>query len=261
MVTLAEALDAARPLDQGFEADVPDAWLQGRTAYGGFSSALALAAAKQLGGAELPPLRSVQISFVGPLSGTVQTTARQLRKGRNATWIGAEVTGAAGLGLVAQFVFMGSVASALQLEAVPVPDNLIALERAVPIPSGSGPAYLGPNFECRFATPRYDPPRPEICWWLRLRDGAELDPTVGLILCGDAIPPGVMPLMERRVPLSSLTWQVNLLTPAPATDDGWWLLRTRGDYAAAGNSSQTMELWNSRGQAMAMGTQSVALFG
>jgi hypothetical protein len=35
----------ARPIDGGFEATIPDHWLQGRTSYGGLSSALGLQAA------------------------------------------------------------------------------------------------------------------------------------------------------------------------------------------------------------------------
>ena len=57
-------------------------WLQGRTAYGGLSAAIALASAKA-GYADLPPLRSAQIAFVGPLSGDVTATPALLRRGKN----------------------------------------------------------------------------------------------------------------------------------------------------------------------------------
>jgi hypothetical protein len=53
---------------------------QGRTTYGGCSAALCLEAAKRLlrdqrhsaGAAELPPLRSAQVAFVGPAGGDVK---------------------------------------------------------------------------------------------------------------------------------------------------------------------------------------------
>jgi hypothetical protein len=57
-----------------------------------------------------------------------------------------------------------------------------------------------------------------------------------------------------------MQWQVNLLTPAPTTDT-WWLLRSSGDYAEAGCSSQEMGIWNTRGKPVLAGMQSVALFG
>ena len=61
-------------------AHIADDWLQGRTAYGGASAAVALMAAKTAY-PDLPPLRSVQIAFVGPLAGDVTATPALLRRG------------------------------------------------------------------------------------------------------------------------------------------------------------------------------------
>ena len=94
----------------------------------------------------------------------------------------------------------------------------------------------------------------------RERDG--LDGAMALLLSADALPPGVFPLLMPSIPpISSMTWQANLLTPAPATRDGWWLLRSRGDYAENGCSSQIMEAWNVDGEPVMAGMQSIALFG
>jgi len=84
---------------------------------------------------------------------------------------------------------------------------------------------------------------------------------VALLLCADGLPPGVMALLPPVTPVSSMGWQMNLLTPAPTTRDGWWLLRSTGDYAEQGCSSQLMEIWNTDGEAVAVGMQSVAVFG
>ena len=246
-----------------FETDscrfaIPAEWMQGRTSYGGLSSALALETARRLHPG-LPPLRSAAISFIGPLAGEVTVTARELRKGRNATWIAAEVASEAGVGLAASFVFMGPVASALHLNDAPPPAGWIAPEDALPLPPRSGPGFIG-NFEVRFGLPRSDKPLPELCWWVRLRDRTGLDPMVELMAIADALPPGVMPLL-RAGPVSSMTWLVNLLTPAPVTRDGWWLVRAAGNYAENGCSSQDMGVWNADGEPVAMGMQSIALFG
>jgi len=58
-----------------------------------------------------------------------------------------------------------------------------------------------------------------------------------------------------------MTWLCNLLTPEPKTQDGWWLLRSTGDYSEKGCSSQRMAIWNTQGMPMAVGMQSVAVFG
>ena len=258
-MTLTDILAAARINDGGLTATIPDDWLQGRTSYGGLSAALALAAAQGLA-PDLPPLRSAQIAFVGPLAGEVDVRARLLRRGRNATWVGVEVTSAAGVGLTATFVFMGPVAgSALALHAVPPPAGLIAIEAAPPLPSRAGPSF-GVHFERRFALKRDSEPQPQVCWWVRLAARSGLEPMVELLCCGDALPPGVMPL-TGAVALSSMTWQINLLTPRPQTRDGWWLLRAVGNYAEAGCSSQQMEIWNTEGEAVATAMQSIAIFG
>jgi len=233
--------------------------MQGRTSYGGLSSALALEAARRISD-DLPPLRSATVNFVGPLAGEVAVRARVLRRGRNATWVSAEVESEAGVGLTATFVFMGPVASALHLHQVPAPAGLRAPEDAPPLPKGMGPGFIA-NFDRRFALPRADAVVPEICWWIRLLDHDGLDPMVALLLCADALPPGVLPLLGRGIAVSSMTWIVNLLSPAPVTRDGWWLLRAAGNYAENGCSSQDMAIWNAEGVAVAAGMQSIALFG
>jgi acyl-CoA thioesterase len=257
-MSLPAILAAKRPTNLGFAATIPDDWMQGRTSYGGLSAALALVAAQGLVEG-LPPLRSATVNFVGPLAGEVEVTARLLRQGRNATWISAEVVGEGKVGLTATFVFMGPVESSLHLNNAPPPAGLIAPEQGYELPEHAGPGFSS-HFVRRFALPRQTKPLPEIAWWVKLRDAAGLDPMVALLLCADALPPGVMPLL-RTGPLSSMTWLVNLLTPAPVSRDGWWLLRAAGNYAENGCSSQDMAIWNSAGEPIAAGMQSVAIFG
>ena len=258
-MSLPQTLAAARPIDGGFAATIPADWMQGRTSYGGFSAALALVAAQRLA-PDLPPLRSATVNFVGPLAGEVEVRAKVLRRGRNASWISAEVANENGIGLTATFVFMGPVeASSLHLHDVPMPAYTVPRDEAVPLPERAGPSFA-PNFERRFAQPRSEEKVPEILWWERLKDAEGLDPMAALILLADALPPGVMPL-TGSVPISSMTWLVNLLTPLPQTDDGWYLLQALGNYAEKGCSSQNMAIWNTRGEAVAVGMQSIALFG
>jgi len=258
-MSLPQVLAAARPIDGGFAAAVPENWMQGRTAYGGFSAALALAAAQRLAD-DLPSLRSATVNFVGPLAGEVEVRAKILRRGRNASWISAEVSNEAGVGLTATFVFMGAVeASTLHLHEVPMPAGVVPLDQAVPLPGRAGPSFA-PNLERRFGLPQNADKVPEIVWWERLKDSEGLDPMLALILLADALPPGVMPL-TGPAPISSMTWLINLLTPLPQTQDGWFLLRAAGNYAEKGCSSQDMAIWNTHGEAVAVGMQSIALFG
>jgi acyl-CoA thioesterase len=259
-MNFSELLGRSEPRDDGFVLAIPEDWHQGRTAYGGLSAALALTAAMRIGG-ELPPLRSAQVSFVGPLYGAVEVRAQVLRRGKNASWVSAEILREGEVGLTASFVFMGPVASELHLNERPLPEGAVPLDEARSFVNPHAPTFIQNHFELRFALPKTAEKQPEICWWMRPREHAELDPMTALLLTADGLPPGVMPLLSRRAPLSSMHWQANLLTPAPATRDGWWLLRSAGDYAESGCSSQRMAIWNADGEPVMAGMQSVAVFG
>lgn len=260
-MSLHEVLAGAEKRSDGFALSVPESWHQGRTGYGGFSAALSLAAARQVD-EDLPPLRSAQVAFVGPLFGEVQAAARVLRRGKNATWASAEVLRDGEVGLAASFVFMGPVDSSLHLNQAAPPADLIPLDDAAELqPGGFAPVFLRNHFDVRHALPRRAEKRPEICWWVRPKAHAELDPTLSAVLSADGVPPAVMPLMHPGVLVSSMTWQINMLTPKPETRDGWWLLRSAGNYAEAGCSSQQMEMWNADGAPILSAMQSVALFG
>ncbi len=257
MTTLGEALAALEPLDGGgWRGNVPDNWLQGRTAYGGFSAALALHAAKA-SDTDLPPLRSAQVAFVGPLSGAITVTAQRLRRGRNAAFVQADVASEAGLGLRATFVFMAPLASQVDHSTGTAPDVPVPAPDATPVRSPSGVAFAQ-NFAF---VERRDPDRPVAEWlrWGRLQEREGLDPEVELIAMADALPPSALRIVGRAAPVSSMTWLMNVLAP-PVTRDGWWLLRATSDHARDGFSSQAMAIWNADGRPIAEQTQGVAVF-
>jgi hypothetical protein len=187
--------------------------------------------------------------------------ARLLRRGRNAIWIAAEIAGESGVGFTASFVFMGPIETALHIDDRPAPSALIPPGEAQDFAMKHSPAFLRHHFEVRFALPRSSEKRPELCWWVRAKQRDDIDPMVELMLVADALPPGVLPLLHPNAPVSTMMWQCNLLTPAPATRDGWWLLRSTGDYAERGCSSQRMAIWNADGEPVLAGMQSIAIFG
>jgi acyl-CoA thioesterase len=242
------------PSLEGSCAVIGDGWLQGRTAYGGVSTALALISAKATY-PDLPAFRSAQIAFVGPLLGEVEVTPTLLRRGKNSAFIGVDVAGADGVGLRALFLFMSSRASAIQhgeLAITPPSDPEIEVIDG----SSIGAGFLQ-QFEFAKAG---DPVIGNWLRWARLKDRADVDPEVELVAVADALPPAAMSVAKQWGPISTTTWQLNLMTDAPATRDGWWLLGAELLHAADGNSSQTMTIWNRDGAAVATATQSVALF-
>ncbi|MGI4949547.1 MAG: thioesterase family protein [Janthinobacterium lividum] len=264
MTTLADALASLVPSgvggESGWRGVVPDNWLQGRTAYGGFSAALALHVAKA-SDPGLPPLRSAQIAFIGPLAGEVTVMARRLRRGRNAAFVQADVTSDAGLGLRATFVFMAPLESEIS-HGVGVAPDVTAPDPDAPSVRAPPGVVFAQNFSF---VERRDPAADRMAngatWlrWGRLRERDGLDPEVELIAVADGLPPAALRLAGRPAPVSSMTWQLNLIGP-PVTSDGWWLLRATSDHARAGFSSQAMTIWNASGEPVAEQTQGVAIF-
>jgi acyl-CoA thioesterase len=257
MTPIADILASQTSLPGGFACEIPSDWMQGRTAYGGLSAALALQAALDLE-PDLPPLRSAQIAFIGPLAGRVTVTATRLRRGRNAAFIQADVASEAGLGLRATFIFMAALPSAVSHDVAP--------RAPIPAPAPDAEGFIGPdtwfigNFE--FIDRKEGLGPAEWQRWARLRAREGIDRFVELLAIGDGLPPAAFKLFQdRSVPLSSLNWQINFLAPAPVTDNGWWLLAASADIAQGGNSSQRMTLWNAAGEPVAEAMQAVAIFG
>jgi hypothetical protein len=260
MTSLKQILDGLQPLGDGpgWRGEIPDGWLQGRTGYGGLSAAIALHCAMQ-SDEDLPPLRSAQVSFIGPLAGPILVTAHRLRRGKNAAFIQADIESEAGLGLRCTFVFMRAIDSEIDYSTTTVPDF------AKPGPDektfkGNPHVAFTQNFE--FLDRRDGPNLLPAEWlrWTRLNEREGLHPMVELMAIGDCLPPAALRLLGRNVPMSSMTWILNVLGPTPSTQDGWWLLRSNADYAKAGSSSQQMGIWNAAGEMVAEQMQSVAVF-
>lgn len=233
-----------------FTATISDDWLQGRTAYGGASAAIALAAVKAAYD-DLPPLRSLQIAFAGPLAGEVSATPQLIRRGKNSAFVACDMGGADGTGLRALFLFMNPRTSTIA-HSGPTPPLHI---RPGQLANGALPGFLA-NFDFAEAGKR----SAGHLRWARLKAHDDLDSEIELVAVADALPPAAMALADRWGPISTTLWQLNLLTDSPRTTDGWWLIGADLLQAGNGASSQSMTIWNHAGMPIATATQSVALF-
>lgn len=256
-MNLASLLGQFKAGSYSHRIDIPPSWHQGRTAYGGLSSALAYQAAK-LAEPDLPPLQSAQIAFVGPLAGQVEVTATVLRRGKNTAFVKSEISGTDGVGLTCTFIFMNRRPSHLDHESLVRPDF-------PPVPDSTGARSGPPEFftghlqypdkrlELGLATNR-------LASWHRFTEHDGLDHIAELVCIGDALPPSAMGLMREKGMVSSMNWQINMLTDTPATADGWWFIESMTHHAGHGASSQYMTAWNTNGQPVMTGMQSVAIF-
>jgi acyl-CoA thioesterase len=261
MMAYSELIASFAAAPGGFQGCVPDNWLQGRTFYGGLTAALCLEGALA-GRADLPALRSAQISFVGPAEGEVSVRCELLRQGKSVTFVNADLFGEGGLAARAVFAFGAARPSLFNRHFTPMPD--------VPGPDEAGrffaPGIDGPvfarNFDVRLArggVPMTASDEHDHFLWVRHRD-PKATSTPALLALADMPPPAMMPMFPAPARISSMTWGLNFLTDHPQTDDGWWLLESRAENAAEGYSSQDMFVWSRAGEPVIAGRQSVAIF-
>lgn len=238
----------------------PD-WMQGRTAYGGISAALALDAALATYPGDAP-LRSAQLSFVGPVGGDCHVATRMLRESKSSRFVAADLSSEAGYGTNALFSFMSARESEIDHHRIEAPDMPDPQDLVVAPAGPARPTFVS-KLEMRpFHGPDFGYGRDDadILAWVRWVDPPACDTHVALLALADALPPAAMPLFPRMGPLSSSTWVQHFVTDRPATEDGWWLLASRSSHIRRGFSVQDMHIWNSARELVSIGGQGVAIY-
>ena len=256
MTTLGQLL--AQSANSAVGINVPDEWRQGRTAYGGFTAALALNAATNQLDEGIGALQAAQFAFVAPLAQDVTCVVSKLREGRFATQVSVDVLAGAALGMRAQLIFAGVRSSLIQHDLVSMP-LVDAAETYQPM-GELRPAFFA-NFDVRFVGEVglcSGSANPELVAWVRLLEPEGLAPQVAMLAAGDCLPPAAMASLKTFAPISSMNWSVHI---AGATKPGdWILMRSRSLFAANGGSFQTMEAWSPAGVPLMLSTQTVAIF-
>lgn len=247
---------------EGCSIELPADWLQGRTAYGGLSAALCLEASLQAQ-ADLPPLRSAQFCFVAPASGGLRMAPRVLRRGKSTVVVGVDLEGDSGLAVRATLCFGTSRLVTQDHLALPMP--------ALPAPDAAAQYYRWPgrpnfmsHFDGRLAAgslPGSPGQAPTMTVWLRHRDSGGGHPLVRLLALADALPPAALVLYGRTVPISTMTWSIDVLDADAQSPDGWWLAQTVADTAQQGYSAQSTVIWSGDGRPTLIARQNIALFG
>ena len=245
-----------------YTTTLPDDWLQGRTAYGGLSAALCYEAA-QKSFRDLPPLRSAQFAFVGPASGQLKVEPTLLRRGKSAAFISVDLFGDSGIAVRSLLCFGAKRQSAIDLNAMPAPIVKHWDECPAFFVGEHRPASTQ-HFDGRLAAgagPRTPGADPSMHVWLTHIEASANATMPGLIALADALPPAATILFApESAPISTMTWSLDMLTGAPESPSGWWLVRNSAQSAAHGYSSQDMAIWNDQGMPVMAMRQNIAIF-
>lgn len=259
---LTQLLASMQPTATGFGVTVPADWQQGRAIYGGLSAALCLAAAHREYD-DLPPLRSALLAFIGPAGDAVELVPTKLRQGKSTAFINVDLNGADGRTAVrANFGFGAARESRFSSHWHAAP--------AVPAVADCEPFFpagVGPNFAGHFNNRRAAGHRlvsgaadGELCAWMQHKDEAARDTTEGLVALADAMPPAALSMFTELAPISTMTWMLDIVGEPDSADDGWWLTHSVAQTAFDGYSVQKMTVWNSAGDPVVIGQQTVAVF-
>ena len=246
-----------------YQANIPDNWRQGRTAYGGITSGLALAATRDLY-PDLPPLRSAQITFVGPVAEDPVIIPTKLRQGRNVTAIETHVKSGDDVSAICVLLFGAGRKSHISVD-LSSPD-VSPPASYEPMLSGDAKAFAPVffrNFDTRLIAgglPMMGQKEGYIRTWCRHADETSRYGVASFLCIGDVLPPAAMPMFTRMGPISSMNWHINILVDDVVTQEGWWHIETKQSAARNGYSSQIMRYWNTDGVLVAEAIQSVAIF-
>ncbi|MEM7067966.1 MAG: thioesterase family protein [Pseudomonadota bacterium] len=261
--TLSEIINAGEAGDSGVLYPVTENWKQGRTAYGGFTTSIMLNAAHRLG-VDLPPLRSALVNFTAPVTAAPMVHTEITRQGRNITTIAARAEVDGKLAATATFAFGKAQESQISVQmSGPEANAPEDTHHYFPPELARPPVAFFENFDVRLidgAIPFSGAERGYVRAWARHKDENMRNSMDGLIAIADVLPPAVFPMLRTPGPNSSVNWICNFLAERPQTRDGWWMLENQLSAGSNGYSSQLMRIWNTEGELVVDGMQSVVIF-
>lgn len=245
---------------------IPASWSQGRASFGGLTAALVFdRMASVVAGRR--PMRSMQVSFVGPVKpeAPAELSAELLREGRAVSQVMGRIEQDGQPQLVAFASFGSGRESVVSVEprlAPEAPDP----EECKPLPyiKGVTPEFTR-HIEMRWAfghMPFSGQGGREMGGWMRFREPPETLTDAHIVALIDAWPPALLPHLKSPAPASSLSWALDIMHPRPEVRPGDWLLyRATIDQAGSGYGNTQAGIWTSCGELVATSRQTVTVFG
>lgn len=240
---------------------VPGQWYQGRTVYGGLTVALAIEAARQAF-TDLPPLRTMQVMFVAPVMGALEFKPQILRQGKSVVSISVDCLYEGQVATRISLMYAQHRASKIVHDFTPCPTVTKPEDYpAIPMAAVAGMPEFVKHFEIRpvaGAAPLSGAAVPEMLCWVRHTDATGVDAGAGIAALADFMPPSAMTSFTEQAPVSTITWTMDLIAPLPATE--WGLIHLAAHQTHHGYSTEDMQIWNTKGELVLAGRQTVAIF-
>ena len=250
-----------------FTGTIPDAWLQGRTAFGGLIAAIGLRALRALVGDERPPL-TVDTAFLAPLGpGPARAFVTILRAGRHVTQAEARIVQDTSERARVSGVFGQARPSKLEVPAAraapsSAPERAFDFTRGVPggpVPKNI-PRFVQ-NMELRWCegSPPFSGGAEAVtggyCRHRTRASGVE-----ALLALLDAWPAPTLALASRPLVASSVRWVAHVVEDMSLQADEYCWLRSRTVHAGGGYTTMIADLHGPDGRLLLWGEQLVAIF-
>lgn len=250
----------------GEDVIVPTSWAQGRASFGGLIAALVF---DRMANNVSPgrPMRSMQVSFVGPVTPDEPATieVELLREGKAVSQVMGRMVQGGEPKLVALASFGGDRESAVAVEPLAAPDaKAVESCQALPYIKNVTPEFTQ-HIEMRWAfggMPFSGIDGREMGGWMQFKEAPAAITDAHIVALVDAWPPAVLPHLKSPAPASSLSWALDIMHPRPNIGpDDWLLYRATIDQAGAGYGHTHASIWTSRGELVATSRQTVTVFG
>ena len=252
------ATDSATPLT------FPTSWCQGRTAFGGISAAMLLAAAQRKVSHEFR-LLSMSTNFIGPLLADTDfhIEIEVLRQGKNSCQILARAIQQSQTCVMAQICFAKhrpsdlSVENNQQCDLRPVDPSFV-----IPYHSGVSPEFfqhidLSPQ---QGAMPFAGADTSHLGGWMKFKIPPTQFSVAHVLALTDAWPPTMLQMFKQAAPASSMSWYIEFLSEPQLERTQWLGFEAITHHSSDGYAIEDAKIWSEAGQLVALSRQTVAIF-
>lgn len=262
MTSLSGILSAAKAEAGNLVFNVSADWMQGRSAFGGLQAAIAFHAMRAL--VPSVPLRTLQATFIAPVAGELRVHARILRTGKNATHVEARIID--GDATQALFVgIFGAVRSSVVARTLAPRAMTAGAAPVLEMPFGTTlAAAFMQHFAVRWleGTPPFSgQPCTQQVLDISLDDAGPTS-EAHVLAIADFIPPIGFSWLHAPAAGSTLTWMLELLADRfdhlPLSG-----FRIEAELVAArdGYTNQALTMFSASGEPLALGHQTMLVFG
>ncbi|MDK1287835.1 thioesterase family protein [Pseudoalteromonas umbrosa] len=254
--------------EQPCNVNVPVAWSQGRTVFGGLSAALMLKHMLSQLDDQNRKLISFNCNFIAPLIAakpfTISTAI--LRNGKSVTQIETRIVQQDSVCLVSLACFAKQRPSQIRIDSQSKPkliNSNINSANTIQYKEGIFPAFVQHvdlNMQAG-ALPYSSAESTELHGWMKLKQApTNIDTELYILALADSWPPTLLQLCDKPSPASTVSWYVEFLQPLEKTHLNWLGYEAITHQAKDGYSIEDAKIFSQSGALLALSRQTVAVF-